>query len=213
MAASHVEAGAAAAPHDASPGDGRAPARIGRVRTLFLVFVNPGAALKGALAEVSPQFALGVSGTAFGLLFLQTGLDLLRAGQPTLPRLALTGPLGVVGLCLLGVLYGTLGVSFLGAIAFAATRPFGATLALGSTVRAFALGYSPALVYALLGVVANVLLGWNTAVAFGVTGLLWALGPMIATLRAMLGGRTWLSVILATVLGGVMLFGWAFLGT
>ena len=213
MTANRVEAGSASAPQDGSRGEGRAGARVDRVRALFLVFVNPGAALKGALADISPKFALGVSGTAFGLLFLPTGLDLLRIDQPTLPRLALTGPLGVVGLCLLGVLYGTLGVSFLGAIAFAATRPYGATLTLGATVRAFALGYSPALVYALLGVVANVLLGWNTAVAFGVTGLLWALGPMIATLRAMLGGRTWLSVILATVLGGFVLFGWAFLGT
>jgi hypothetical protein len=205
MTTSHAEVG--------SFGESRVHAGIDRLRALFLMFVNPGAALKGALAEVSPMFALGVSGTAFGLLFLQTGLDLLRVGQPTLPLLALTGPLGVVGLCLLGVLYGTLGVSILGAIAFSITRPFGATLALGPTVRAIALGYSPALFYALLGVVANVLLGWNTAVAFGVTGLLWALGPMIATLRAMLGGQTRLSVILATVLGGIMLLGWAFLGT
>jgi len=46
-----------------------------------------------------------------------------------------------------------------------------------------------------------------------VTGVLWALGPMIATLREMLGGRIEPSVILATILGGLTLFGWAFLGT
>lgn len=49
--------------------------------------------------------------------------------------------------------------------------------------------------------------------AFGVTGLLWALGPMISTLRGMLAGRTAIAVVLATLLGGLMLFGWAFLGT
>jgi hypothetical protein len=177
------------------------------------MFVNPGAALKGALAETSPHFALAVSGTAFGLLFLQTGLDLLRVGSPTLPLLGTSGWPGVVGLCLIGVMYGTAGLGLLGALAFAVTRPFGATLAFGPTVRALALGYAPALFYALFGIVANLLLGWNTAVAFGVTGLLWALGPMIATLRSMLGDRPYLSVILATGLGGLMLFGWAFLGT
>ncbi len=196
-----------------SLGAGRVRSGVDRVRSLFLVFVNPGAALKGALADTSPAFALAVSGAAFGLLFLQTGLDLLRADQPTLPLLGLTGPLGVASLCLIGVLYGTFGVALLGAVAFAITRPLGATLALGPTVRAIALGYSPALVYALFGVMANLLLGWNTAVAFGVTGMLWALGPTIATLRTMLAGRTGLSVILATVLGGFMLAGWAFLGT
>jgi len=205
MTTSHAEVG--------SFGESRVRDGIDRLRALFLMFVNPGAALKGALAETAPMFALGVSGTAFGLLFLQTGLDLLRVDVPTLPLLSWTGPVGVVGLCLLGVLYGTLGIALLGAIAFSITRPFGATLALGPTVRAIALGYSPALFYALLGVVANVLLGWNTAVAFGVTGLLWALGPMIATLRSMLSGQTRLSVALASLLGGLMLFGWAFLGT
>jgi hypothetical protein len=147
--------------------------------------------------------ALGVSGAAFGLFFLQTGLDLLRVGQPTLPRLAMTGNAGVVGLCLLGIAYGTLGVVFLAAIAWIATRPLGATIALEATVRAFAFGYCPALVA----------FGWNTALAFGVTGVLWALGPMIATLREMLGGQTWPGVILATILGGLTLFGWAYLGT
>ena len=125
----------------------------------------------------------------------------------------MTGNVGVVVLCLLGVLYGTLGVVFLGAIAWVATRALGATLTLEATVRALALGYCPALVYAVFGLVMNVAFGWNTALAFGVTGVLWAIGPMIATLREMLGGRIEPSVVLATILGGLTLFGWAFLGT
>jgi hypothetical protein len=213
MMASTATMGSAASPLGGSRGEGGTRSRSGQVRAALLMFVNPGAALKGAFTEVSPPFALGVSGAAFGLFFLQTGLDLLRAGQPTLPRLALSGPVGVVGLCLLGILYGTLGVAFVAGIAWALTRPIGGTFALGWTVRAFALGYSPALVYALLGVIANVALGWNTAVAFGVTGVLWALGPMIAALREMLGGRVGVSVALATLCGGLVLYGWAFLGT
>jgi uncharacterized membrane protein len=187
--------------------------RSDQIKAGLLIFVNPGGALKGALAQLPIPVALGISGTAFGLFFLQTGLDLLRVSQPTLPRLAMTGAGGVVGLCLVGVVYGTLGVAFLAALAWIATRPLGATVALDSTIRAFALGYCPALVYAALGVATNLALGWNTALAVGVTGMLWALGPMIATLREMLGGRIWPSVILATLLGGLTLFGWAFLGT
>jgi hypothetical protein len=196
-----------------SVGEGPARTPSAQIRSALLIFVNPGGALKGALSEVPIPLALGISGTAFGLFFLQTGLDLLRAGEPTLPRLAMTGNGGVVGLCLLGVAYGTIGVAVLGAIGWAATRALGATLALEATVRAFALGYCPALVYALFGIVMNVAFGWNTALAFGVTGVLWAIGPMIATLREMLGGRTSPSVILATILGGLTVLGWAFLGT
>ena len=187
--------------------------RVDQIVGALLMFVNPGEALKGALSQVPITVALGISGTAFGLFFLQTGLDLLRASQPTLPRLAMTGNGGVAALCLLGVAYGTAGVAVLGTLAWIATRPFGGTMTLEATVRAFGLGYCPALVYAVLGLAANVALGWNTALAFGVTGVLWAIGPMIATLREMLGGRTWLSVVLATMLGGLALFGWAFLGT
>ena len=134
--ASHAESGTAAPSNDRSLGVGRARAGLARARALFLVFVYPGAALSGALAEGSPRFALGGSGAAFGLLFLQTGLDLLRAGGPTLPLLALSGPLGVVGLTLIGLPYGTVGVWLLGVMAFVGTRPFGGTLGLGPTVRA-----------------------------------------------------------------------------
>jgi hypothetical protein len=211
-------AGTATVDPGTSPVDGSAgasPVRIRpeQIKAAFLIFVNPGGALKGALSQIPVQVALGVSGVAFGLFFLQTGLDLARVGAPTLPRFAMTGNAGVVGLCLLGVVYGTLGVALLGAIAWFATRPLGATLTLEATVRAFALGYCPALVYAAFGIVMNVAFGWNTALAFGVTGVLWALGPMIATLREMLGGQIWPSVILATILGGLTLLGWAYLGT
>jgi hypothetical protein len=195
--------------------DGEAPARTraAQIRAGLMIFVNPGGALKGALSQLPVHVALGVSGIAFGLFFLQTGLDLLRVGHQTLPRFGMTGNVGVVLLCLLGVLYGTLGVVFLSAIAWAATRALGATVTFQATVRALALGYCPALVYAVFGLLMNVAFGWNTALAFGVTGVLWALGPMIATLREMLGGRIEPSVILATLLGGLTLFGWAFLGT
>lgn len=70
--------------------------------------------------------------------------------------------------------------------------PFGGKSGgLGEAVRAFALAYSAALVYVVIGLLFNLFFGWNTAVAFGVTGVLWALGPMIAVLKGMVGGRSW----------------------
>ena len=83
---------------------------------------------------------------------------------------------------------------------------------MGEAVRAFALAYSAALVYVVIGLLFNLFFGWNTAVAFGVTGVLWALGPMIAVLKGMVGGRSWPATLLATACGLMVLLGWARVG-
>ncbi len=206
------------APVDGAPGSA-APGGMARIRTVFGIFVNPGAALSGALADGSPVFALAVSGTAFGLFFLQTGLDQARTGQAAIPPLGLGAPLGVVALAAIGAAYGTAGLALVALAAWCLVRLLAGMLKLGptpgpgATVRAFALGYAPALVYGLVGIVLSLALGWNTAIAFGITGVLWAIGPAIATLRTMLGGRIWPAVLLATLVGGAMLAGWSVLGT
>jgi hypothetical protein len=206
----------------AASGHARTPApspALARVRTLLGVFLNPGAAVAGALADTSPVFALAVSGSAFALFFLQTGLDEARGGLTAIPPLGLGDAAGVVALTAIGALYGTIGLALVALIAWGIVRLAGDALHLaspitpGAAVRAFALGYAPALLYCLFGLVCNVGLGWRTSIAFGVTGLLWAIGPAIATLRRMLDGRVWPSVILATLVGGAMLAGWAYLGT
>jgi hypothetical protein len=97
----------------------------------------------------------------------------------------------------------------LASIAWLLARPFGGEEPVGWAVRAFGLAYAPALIYAGLGVVANIALGWHTALAFGVTGVLWALGPMIVAIRRMTGERTGISVLIATVCGALMLALWA----
>jgi hypothetical protein len=208
---------------DAAPTSGAsvlaAPGVLARARTILGMFVNPGAALSGALAEGSPVFALAVSGTAFGLFFLQTGIDQARAGQAAIPPLGLGAPLGVLALAGIGALYGTVGLAVVALAAWCLVRLLTGVLKLGSTpgpgttVRAFALGYAPALVYGVVGIVLSLLLGWNTAIAFGITGVLWAIGPAIATLRRMLGGHIWPAILIATLVGGAMLAGWSLLGT
>ncbi|MDO8690322.1 MAG: hypothetical protein Q7R39_10005 [Dehalococcoidia bacterium] len=166
---------------------------------------NPGVVLKSSMARVPPHFALAVSGLAFGLFFLQTALDMARGGH--------AGVSQVISTAIAGALYGSIGIALISIVAWVFSLPFGAKRSVGWSMRAFALGYSPALIYAAIGIVFNVFLGWNTAVAFGVTGALWAMGPMLATVREMLDGRIGPSVILCTVCGGLVLFGWSLLGT
>jgi len=177
----------------------------GRVKGMLLIFVNPGALLKNHLTEYPWPWALGISGTAFMLFFLQTGMDLIRVNKIT--------TIGVAKLALLGIVYGTVGVSLLAGVAWLGCRAVNTTYTYGFAVRAFGLSYSPTLVYVLMGLIANVLFGWNTSVAFGITGVLWALNPMNAAIKEMTAGKTGMSIVLSSLCGGLLLFGWAFVGT
>jgi hypothetical protein len=178
--------------------------RQGRVALLVGMMFNPGAVLQRRLAGVTWPTAMLVSGAAFTLLFLQTGLDLLKSGR--------AGAGAALLLTFAGLLYGTIGILVVGFVAWALSRPFGPGHSPGWAIRAYALAYSPALVYGLCGMAANLALGWRTSVAFGVTGLLWALGPIMAVNDELTGGRKGVSVLLSIVCGGVALLGWSLLG-
>jgi len=177
-----------------------ASVRIG-LKSTFQVMLNPGYVIRELLAGVPIPFALSVSGLAFTFLFLQTGLDLWRTGAKS--------PAGVAGLTFLGTLYGTVGVVLMATLAWAVSKPLSGACGLEWTLRAFALSYSPALIYAALGLFFNLAFGWHTAIAFGATGVLWALAPLIFASREMLGGRLWAGIVMSTLCGGLILFGWA----
>jgi len=140
------------------------------IGVVFGMMAAPGQVLQKSLSQISWGLALGVSGLAFLLFFLQTGLDLMRVGR--------MGGEEVVLLSALGLLFGTIGVMLVGFIAWAGIQGLGHKHVLPDVLRAFALAYSPTLVYAVCGLVVNLALEWNTAVAFGVTGLLWVLNPI-----------------------------------
>lgn len=171
-------------------------------KSILLMMVNPAGVLKRRMASISFVWALAVSGTAFTLFFLQTGLDLYRNGKP--------GPLVVV-LASIGLIYGTVIVAAIAMVAWQLTRLFGGTKSIDWSVKAFALGYSPALIYATLGLLVNAIFHWKTAIAFGVTGMLWALGPMIAAIKEMTDQKTGVSMVIATLCGGLLLLGWSVL--
>lgn len=167
------------------------------------IAVNPGAILKNRLQVYPVSRAMAVSGSAFLLIFLQSGLDLHRTGQ--------AGSVQVLGWGLIGLCFGTMGVGLLATIAWLLSAPFGRQKTRDWVLRAFALAYSPALIYGILGLGANLMLGWNTAVAFGVTGFLWAIGPMFSTSQEMTENNLAASYVITTVCGSLLLVGWGVL--
>ncbi len=168
------------------------------------MMMNPGEVVKRQMAAVPWPVSLSISGTAFTLFFLQTGIDMMRSGQLEVSAVAL--------MAFLGILYGTLGIAAIAVLTWVLTKAAGNTYTLGWTVSTFALGYSATLVYAVIGLICSLAFGWKTAVAFGVTGVLWALRPTIFTIRQMTSDKAGLSVAIATLCGAILLFGWAMLG-
>ena len=173
-------------------------------RAALIMMLNPTAVLKKSVAGIPWPFSLAISGLAFMLFFMQTGLDLYRIG--------LKGVGFVVQLSVEGLLFGTLGIAVLAFITWGITWLFRSKKTLGWVLSAFGLGYCSTLIFAVMGMVFSVFLHWNTSVAFGVSGVLWATGPMIASIREMSRDNTAVSVILATICSGLLLLGWTLLG-
>ena len=173
--------------------------------SILLMMVNPGQMLTQGLGKVSWPFALSVSGAAFALFFFQTGLDRWHVDRLSAVRCLLLG--------LLGGVYGTVGIAAIGLVAWALSKLIGGDRPPGWVIRAIALSYSSALVYAVVGLVFNFGFKWNTSLAFGVTGVLWALGPMIAVFRQISKGNLAGSIVLATICGALVLLGWGALAT
>ena len=170
----------------------------------FTMMINPGAALKKMVAGIPWPFSLAISALAFMLFFMQTGLDLMRVG--------LKGIGFVVLLSVEGLLFGSLGIALLAVIAWGISRLFKGDKPIGWALSAFGLGYCSTLIFTVLGMLFSLILHWNTSVAFGVSGVLWATGPMIASIKEMSRDNTTLSVIVATICSGLLLLGWALLG-
>ncbi len=173
-------------------------------RTVFGMMVNPAGALKGALSGTRWYFSVAVSAVAFGLFFLQTGLDLYKTGQKGWAFVLLS--------CGAGMAYGLTVIPLLAVVMWVVLKAAKSGSGLMEAVSAFCLSYSGALVYGILGLLFSLILGWKTSVAFGVTGVLWATGPLMFTIRELTGGKTSLSVPLSTAVSAVVLITWTFFG-
>jgi len=173
-------------------------------RTIFGMMINPSGTLKNALLSTKWYFSLAISALAFGLFFVQTGLDLYKTGQKGLDFVWLSGAVGVV--------YGLFAIPLIGLFIWIMLKISRSKRNIIETVSSFCLSYSGALVYGVLGIAFSFVLGWKTSVAFGITGVLWAIGPMMITIRELTGGKNTLSVFLATAVGVLVLVSWSIFG-
>lgn len=167
------------------------------------LLLDPAGLIVRRLEGVGTAAAMVVSTLAFTTISLQAALDLARTRGDEWDALA--------ALVLRGALLGSVGVAGLAMLAWLLTRPFG-TPGPGHALRAIGGAYGSALIYGIVGLGLNLLLGWNTAVACGVSGLLWALGPLFLALRELAGGRSGVAALLATLGGAAMLGGWVWWG-
>ena len=173
------------------------------IRTIFGMMINPSGTLKNSL-HTRWYFSVIVSAAAFALFFGQTGLDLYKTGQKGMEFVMLTVAIGIT--------YGLLAIPLIGFVIWTVLRLSKKEQKMQETVSAFCLSYSGALIYGLIGLVFSLILGWKTSVAFGVTGVLWAIGPMIITIRNLTGERNALSIPIATTVGVAVLLSWSVLG-
>ncbi len=173
------------------------------LRTIFGMMVSPAAALRGALAG-RWYLSAAVSALAFGLFFAQTGLDLYKTGQKELDFVLLSAGAGI--------LYGLVVIPLVAAFLWLVLKAAKSDQGLLQTVSVFCLSYSGALIYGLLGLVFSLALGWKTSVAFGVTGVLWAIGPMMFAIRELTGQKRTLSFFLSTLVGALVLLSWSVFG-
>ena len=176
-------------------------ARPGLLRRVFATMGNPRVVMATYVEDVAWPVALTVPLLAFALFFLQSGIDLYRDG-------ALDG-VEVAGLAFGGAVMGLVLVPLLALVAWVVSQIFDTKRSAGWAVRAFSLAYAPALVYGVCGLVMSLFFGWNTAVAFGITGVLWAISPLFAALREMSGDRRRLSLVLASLVGLIVLVVWS----
>jgi len=174
------------------------------IRTIFGMMINPAGALKGALSS-RWYLGLAVSALAFGLFFIQTGLDLYKTGQKEWSFVLLSAGTGVA--------YGLVVIPLIASVMWVILKVARTDKSLLQAISAFCLSYSGALVYGILGLVFSLAMGWKTAVAFGVTGVLWAIGPMMFTIRELTGGKNALGVPLATLVGAMVLISWSVFGS
>ncbi len=174
----------------------------GLFSNIFSMMINPSKAIKSGIEHTKWYYALLVSGTAFALFYLQTALDLFKTGQKGLDFVFMS-----IGI---GTLYGIIVIPLIGILAWLILKITKTDKGLKWTISAFCLSYSGALIYGILGSIFSLFFAWKTAITFGVTGVIWAIGPMIITTREMTKGKLSVSVVLVTVFSTAILISWAF---
>ncbi len=169
----------------------------------LLKWMNPAGMLEHELEKVPWYIAIIISGIAFGLLFWQTGLDQRAVKEIGIPEIAT--------LAIKGILMGTLGVIVLSFFVWVFIRITNKSISLEQAIKQMALSYTAPMVGLLFGLILNIAFGSRTAIAFGISGVLWSLNPIFRTIKKASKDRIFLSLFLTTAIGLIVMLSWDFL--
>lgn len=173
-------------------------------RTIIGMMISPASAIKNAVLSTDWYLSIAVSAAAFTFFFLQTGLDLYKTGQK--------GLLFVILSAVSGTVYGMIVIPFIGILIWGVLKVAKTDKDMKWAISSFCLSYSGAFIYGIIGLIFSLAFAWKTSIAFGVTGVLWAVGPMIVVIREMTGGQNKLSIPIATIASCIVLLSWSLFG-
>lgn len=168
---------------------------------LFLKgILNPASIMEQHNPGGSSYLFLIVSAFAYLLFFLQVGIDKLRAEMVQTNY--------IIKLSGVGFIVGYLGVLLISTVVWVLIKLVKGDWSLSKVIGCMAISHGSTLVYMILGVLAQLILGWNTALAFGVTGLLWSLFPIANSIKLMTKNNIKGTVIITTIVGLMLMFVW-----
>ena len=158
--------------------------------------LNPGEILNSEIQSSFPIIGLAVSGVSFTGFFLLTGFD---------------NQSGFFFPDIKGLLFGTLGIAFLAVIIWLIVRGLNNGNKLEHVIGSFSLCYTTTMIFTFLGLFLKLILGWNTSVSLGMSGMLFAFSPMISVITSFTGGKRFLDVVIITFAGIYVILFWALL--
>jgi len=174
------------------------------VGIIFSMMISPKKTFNEGVNKTKWYFSLIVSGMAFGLFFLQTGMDLYKTGQKNILFVIFSG--------IIGLGYGIIIIPFIGVLVWLFLKIFKSTKTIQWSISTICLSYSGGLIYGILGIIFSLVFGWKTSIAFGVTGMLWAIRPMILSVKEMANGKLAISVVITTMISVFVLVSWSLFG-
>ncbi len=176
-----------------------------KFKQTLIYLMNPGAFLKNNFDGLPWQFSIVISGLAFFLLFLQSGLDMYRANRIDASKVFI--------LSMIGALFGVFAISILALLIHSIAKIGGYNKDAKTSIQLFALSYAASLIYLVLGLLFSLIFSWNTSVAFGVTGILWTMRPMMETIKSMFNKQEVVSVLVSSICGIFVITTWVLINT
>ena len=161
-------------------------------------FLNPGELINSGIRDNVPVLGIAVSGISFMLLFLLTGLDVKG---------------GIVFPAFKGLLFGTFGIAILGLIIWIIVKGLNSSNKPGYVIGSLALCYTTSMIFTVIGFLLKAVMGWNTSISLGMSGVLFAFSPMISVITSFTGGKRFWDIAIISFAGIYVIFFWAFLNS